>query len=284
MNPLIDLLLVPSWASFAVAAAVGLIGGSFLNVVVHRLPIMLDRHWRDDALVTLSLHAPARDAFNLARPRSHCPTCRATIHAADNIPVLSYLLLRGRCRHCAAPIPMRYPLVELAGAGLLVGAMAVWGVTWLAAAYFVFLMVLLALALIDFDRLLLPDQLTMPLLWAGLATAAIFEGRPTPTDAVFGAVAGYVVLWLFYWGHKLLTRREGMGYGDFKLLAALGAWLGWQAILPIILVSCSAGILYAGIGLLRGKATRATPIPFGPFLCLGGAGALFFVQHLDGAS
>ena len=283
MDALADLLLGPTWATYVVGVPVGLIAGSFLNVVVHRLPVMLTRHWRDDAIAMLALQPPNHGVYNLAWPRSHCPQCGATVRATDNVPVLSWLALRGKCRDCQARISLRYPLVELASVVLLVAVVELWGVNWLAAAYYALLMALLALALIDFDRLLLPDQITLPLLWLGLAAAIAFDTTPTPTDALIGAAAGYGVLWAFYWAHKLLTRREGMGYGDFKLLAALGAWLGWQAILPIILVSCTAGILYAGIGLLRGKATRTTPIPFGPFLCLGGAAALLFTHHLDGA-
>ena len=258
-----------------------MMAGSFLNVVVHRLPRMLTRQWRDEAIAMLDLRPPPRSVLNLALPRSHCPQCRTTVRAIDNVPVVSWLLLRGRCRHCGTAISMRYPLVELAGAALALAVIALWGVDGRAAAYYVLLMALLALALIDFDRLLLPDQITLPLLWLGLVSAIAFDARPTAADAIIGAVAGYGVLWGFYWAHRLLTGREGMGYGDFKLLAALGAWLGWQSILPIILVSCVGGIAYASIGLLRGKATRATPIPFGPFLCLGGAGALLFTHHLQ---
>lgn len=283
MDALADLLLGPTWATYAVGVPLGLVAGSFLNVVVHRLPVMLARHWRDDAIAMLALQPPDHGVYNLAWPRSHCPRCGATVRAVDNVPVLSWLALRGKCRDCQGPISARYPLVELASVALLVAVIELWGVNWLAASYYALLMALLALALIDFDRLLLPDQITLPLLWLGLLAAIAFDTTPTPTDALIGAGAGYGVLWAFYWAHKLLTRREGMGYGDFKLLAALGAWLGWQAILPIILVSCTAGILYAGVGLLRGKATRTTPIPFGPFLCLGGATALLFTHHLDGA-
>ena len=283
MDAVADLLLGPTWVTYVVGLPVGLIAGSFLNVVVYRLPVMLTRHWRDDAIAMLDLQPPARDVYNLAWPRSHCPRCHATVRAADNVPLVSWLALRGKCRDCGTRISPRYPIVELASVALLVAVVELWGVNWLSASYYVLLMALLALALIDFDRLLLPDQITLPLLWLGLGAAVAFDNTPTPTDALIGAVAGYGVLWLFYWGHKLVTRREGMGYGDFKLLAALGAWLGWQAILPVILVSCTAGILYAGVGLLRGKATRATPIPFGPFLCLGGAAALLFTHHLDGA-
>ena len=280
MEGVVNLLLAGGWPAFVLAVPTGLIAGSFLNVVVHRLPIMLSRQWNADALAALHLRPPMQRLFNFALPRSRCPLCGATIQVVDNIPLVSWLLLHGKCRHCEAPISVRYPIVEVAGAVLLVSVIEFWGVSWLAASHYVFLMALLALAIIDFDALLLPDQITLPLLWLGLASAVAFAATPTPTEALIGAVAGYGVLWLFYWGHKLLTHREGMGYGDFKLLAALGAWLGWQAILPIILVSCIAGIVYAGIGLLRGRTTRTSPIPFGPFLCLGGIGTLFFTDHL----
>ena len=201
--------------------------------------------------------------------------------AKDNVPLISWLLLRGKCRHCKAAISVRYPLVELSGAILAVLVLQLWGITWLAAAYYLLLMALLALALIDLDTLLLPDQITLPLLWLGLGAAFAFEeATPEPVDAMLGAMGGYLLLWLFYWAHKLLTHREGMGYGDFKLLAVLGAWLGWSEILPIILIASTAGIAYAIPGMVRGATTRTTPIPFGTFLCLGGAATLlFFSRH-----
>ena len=255
--------------------AVGLAFGSFLNVVVHRLPLMLSRQWRAEALELLDIAPPARPRFDLMLPRSHCAHCNVPIRVLDNIPVASWLALRGRCRHCAVPISVRYPLVELAGAVLLLAVLHRWGLTPVAACHYALLMALLALALMDFDTLLLPDQITLPLLWLGMIVAAALPGATSLVEAVYGAVGGYLLLWLFYWAHRLLTGREGMGYGDFKLLAALGAWLGWRAILPIVLVASTVGVLYAVVGLLRGTSDRDTPIPFGTFLCLGGATTLF---------
>ncbi len=272
---------MPDWAALALAICLGLAAGSFVNVVAHRLPIMLSRQWRSEALATLAVEPRGRPRFNLALPRSRCPSCKQTIQARDNVPVLSWLLLKGRCRHCAAAISVRYPVVELLGAIFAVACVQVWGLGALAICYLALLMALLALALIDFETLLLPDQITVPLLWFGLVAALAFDATPTPVDAVLGATAGYGTLWLFYWGHRLLTRREGMGYGDFKLLAALGAWLGWRSVLAILLIACVVGIAYAAFGLLRQRTTPATPIPFGPFLCLGGAATLFFSALAD---
>ncbi len=280
-----DVLLTHGWAVLAVVILIGLSVGSFLNVVVYRLPMMLTRLWHVETMTAMTIETPRLERFNLMLPRSHCPVCRTTIKARDNIPLLSWLLSRGSCRNCAARISPRYPLVEFAGAVLLVTTIAAWGYTWTAASYYVFQMALLALALIDFDTLLLPDQITLPLLWLGILFAIATEleptlnGGPTVVEAAFGATAGYAVLWAFYWGHKLITGREGMGYGDFKLLAALGAWLGWQGLLPIILIASTTGLGYACVGLLRGTASRASPIPFGTFLCIGGGGTLYFISY-----
>ena len=259
---------------------VGLAFGSFLNVVVHRLPIMLGAQWRVETLEAMAVKPPVAPRFNLAVPRSQCPVCHKPVAAKDNLPVLSWALLRGRCRQCAARIPLRYPLVELAGAALLLTAIGFWGYTVDALAYYALLMALLALALIDFETLLLPDQITLPLVWIGLGVALWLDTGPSLPDAVIGAAAGYSSLWLFYWGHRLLTGREGMGRGDFKLLAALGAWLGWQGVLPVILIASVLGVAYGAVGLARGTATRATPVPLGTFLCLGGAATLLFARHL----
>ena len=264
----------------AFATLVGLAFGSFLNVVVHRLPIMLLRQWRAEALEVLDVRPPVRPLFNLVLPLSQCPVCRAPVAAKDKVPVLSWLALRGRCRHCAARIALRYPLVEAAGAALLLTAFGYWGYSSTAIGYYALLMALLALALIDFDTLLLPDQITLPLLWCGLAAALWLEGGPSLAEAVIGGAAGYLVLWAFYWGHRLVTGREGMGRGDFKLLAALGAWLGWQGILPVVLVASVLGVAFALVAILRGAATRGTPIPFGTFLCVGGTVVVLFERHL----
>ena len=258
----------------------GLCFGSFLNVVVHRLPIMIGRAWRDEALASLAIEPPQRPRLDLVLPRSCCPDCGARVAVRDNVPVASWLLLRGRCRACRARIPVRYPLLELAGAAFAVAVLEHWGLGWPALAYYVLLMALLALAVIDFKTLLLPDQITVPLVWLGILAAVTLPAMPTPLQAVLGAVGGYLLLWAFYWVHKLLTRREGMGYGDFKLLAALGAWLGWQGILPVVLIASTAGVAFAVVGLARGTATRMTPIPFGTFLCIGGVATLFLKRQL----
>lgn len=241
---------------------------------------MLLRQWRSEALEVLDIRPPRHPRFNLLLPLSQCPRCAAPVAPRDNVPVLSWALLRGRCRHCAARIPLRYPAVELAGAALLLLAIGLWGYTVTAIGYYALLMALLALALIDFDTLLLPDQITLPLLWLGLAAALWLESGPNLAEAVVGGACGYLVLWVFYWGHRLLTRREGMGRGDFKLLAALGAWLGWQGILPVVLIASVLGVAFAVVAMLRGTATRATPIPFGTFLCVGGTVTVLFARHL----
>ena len=278
MNEAAYLQGAPLWLAFALLALTGLAIGSFVNVVVYRLPIMLARQWRADAMEMLEIRPPSGPIFNLLLPRSQCRACRVPVQVRDNVPVLGWFLLRGRCRHCSAPISLRYPAIETTGAAVLLATVHVWGFTPLAAAYYVLLMALLALAVIDFETLLLPDQITLPLLWLGILVAVALDGGPSPAAAVFGAIGGYLLLWIFYWGHRLLTRREGMGYGDFKLLAALGAWLGWRALLPVVLIACFVGIGYAVIALLRGEANRSTPIPFGTFLCIGGAGTLFAHQ------
>ena len=266
---------MPDWLPTVLASLVGLCVGSFLNVVIDRLPVMLRRQWRIHALETLSIEPPSDEPFNLARPRSHCPACGTVVKVLHNIPVLSWILLRGRCAKCHAPITVRLPLVELAGAGLAIAVVAVWGFHWIALAYYVFLMVLLAAALIDAETTLLPDQLTLPLLWLGLLAATAFEATPTLFDAMAGAVTGYLSLWLVYWAFRLVTRREGMGYGDFKLMAAIGAWLGWQPAPAVILIAAVLGLAYAIVRILRRTATRGTPIPFGPFLAIAATVVLF---------
>ena len=221
-------------ALFALAAGLlGLVIGSFLNVVIHRLPIMMERDWAAQCAELKGEAAPALEALSLARPRSRCPQCGHPITAMENIPVISWLLLRGRCKACATPISLRYPLVE-ALTGLLF-AFAAWHFGFNAAGIgaLVFIAALVALTAIDFDTQLLPDDITLPLLWLGLGLNA-FGVYTDLKSAVIGAMAGYLSLWAVYWGFKLATGKEGMGYGDFKLLAALGAWLGWQ-MLPLAL-------------------------------------------------
>ena len=277
-------LLASSPALFiGVSLVLGLIVGSFLNVVIYRLPLMLERQWReqeDGATPAATSLAPVPtdlpQHFNLVVPRSACPACRAPITALQNIPILSWLLLRGRCASCGAPISVRYPLVE-ALTGLL-SALVAWkfGFGWPALAAMTLTWFLIPLTFIDIDHQLLPDSLTLPLLWLGLFLSlwsAQANGSTVPVDprsSLIGAMAGYLSLWSVYHLFRLLTGKDGMGYGDFKLFAALGAWLGWQMLLPIILLAAGAGALI-GLGMIAAhRQDRSTPIPFGPFLAAAG--------------
>ena len=261
-------------------ALLGLFVGSFLNVVIHRLPKMMELEWQAQAaeLRGEAITEPAV-RFNLATPRSRCPHCGHQITAVENIPVVSFLVLRGRCRHCKAPIGVRYPIVEIL-TGVL-SAFAAWrfGYSMALLGALGFLWAMVALTFIDLDTQLLPDNLTLPLLWLGL----LFNLPGTFTElssAVVGAVAGYLTLWSVYWLFKLVTGKEGMGYGDFKLLAAIGAWLGWQMLPLTILLSSAVGAL-VGISLIVfARHERNVPIPFGPYLAAAGVLALFFGEDL----
>jgi leader peptidase (prepilin peptidase)/N-methyltransferase len=258
-----------------VALVIGLAIGSFLNVVVYRLPKMMERDWAAQCAGLAGTEVPPQPAFNLATPRSRCPSCSAPIGMLHNVPVLAWFMLRGRCAACSAPIPVRYPLVE-ATTGVIAGFLA-WhfGFGPTAVLAFGFCATMLALALIDFDTQLLPDALTLPLLWAGLLVNIWGVFAPLQ-DAVVGAIAGYLCLWSVYWGFKLLTGREGMGYGDFKLLAAIGAWLGWQVLPLVILLSSLAGAAI-GIALIAAaRLGRSVPMPFGPYLAIAGVVALIW--------
>jgi len=263
-----DVLLSQGWLIAGLLLWTGLSVGSFLNVVVYRLPIMLERSWRTEAREALDIEPePTASAFNLMVPRSHCPQCNSQISAWQNIPVLSWLALRGRCAACNNRIPFRYPSVEVLTALASLAVVALFGYTWDAVFALLFSWLLIAMALIDFDTRLLPDNLTLPLLWLGL----LFNLRGGFVDlqsAVIGAAVGYLILWSIYWAFKLVTGKEGMGYGDFKLLPALGAWLGWQALPAVILISSVVGIAIGGTVLLIRKSRE--PIPFGPFLAIAG--------------
>ena len=264
------------WAPVALAVMVGLMIGSFLNVVIHRLPLMLERQWQRDAKATLqsddatSDATPNEPAFNLCTPASRCPHCGNRIRWWQNIPLLSYVLLGGKCSQCKTRISLRYPLVELATGALFGWCVHRFGMTAQAGAWCLFSALLLALALIDWDTTLLPDDLTYPLLWAGLLASALGWTLTSLHDAVLGAVAGYMALWSIYWVFKLLTGKEGMGYGDFKLLAALGAWFGWQALVPIALISSVVGAVIGIVMKLSSTLREGVYVPFGPFLALGG--------------
>jgi leader peptidase (prepilin peptidase)/N-methyltransferase len=253
----------------------GLLVGSFLNVVIYRLPLMLERQWRAQSAELSGQAPPAAPPFNLVTPRSACPSCKAPITAWQNIPVVSYLLLKGRCAACGASIPARYPLIELLS-GVLSGLVA-WKFHFGAPAVAALILTwfLIALTFIDIDCQLLPDDLTLPLLWLGLAFSlwGPASGHSVPVDvrsSLIGAIAGYLSLWSVYHLFRLATGKEGMGYGDFKLLAALGAWLGWQLLLPIVLVSAAVGAVVGVIILAVKGKDRSTPIPFGPFLSVAG--------------
>jgi leader peptidase (prepilin peptidase)/N-methyltransferase len=265
----------------------GLLVGSFLNVVIYRLPVILDRQWREQCAELHNAPAPnAAEPFNLVVPRSACPACQAPITALQNIPILSYLVLRGRCARCGVRISARYPIIE-ALTGILSAAVAwKYGYGWPTAAAIVLTWFLIALTFIDVDHQLLPDSLTLPLIWIGLFLS-LWTPAPgsvsVPVDmrsSILGAIAGYLSLWSVYHLFRLLTGKEGMGYGDFKLFAALGAWLGWKMLLPIILFAAVVGAV-VGIGLIAIQGRdKATPIAFGPFLAAAGWLVLMFGHEL----
>lgn len=268
----------------AVVFLLALLIGSFLNVVIHRLPIMMEREWREQCseLVSTAGAELPEGRFDLMFPRSRCPSCGAMITALQNIPVLSYLLLRGRCRACQATIPRRYPIIEMLTAVL--SAVAAWRFGWgyEALAAVVMTWALIAISVIDLDHLIIPDSLSLPLIWIGLAMSLLhpLTGASTlfiePTTAIVGAIAGYLSLWSVYHLFRLVTGKEGMGYGDFKLLAALGAWLGWQLLPLIILLSAVVGAT-VGLSLIAFKNHgREVPIPFGPYLAAAGWIAMLY--------
>ncbi|MBN8887370.1 MAG: prepilin peptidase [Rudaea sp.] len=275
---MLEFLTIPGVA-VAVAGLLGLLVGSFLNVVILRLPARMMHQWREQSREMLELGDDDGEPAppGLVWQASHCPQCKHTLGALENIPVLSWLVLRGRCKHCGTKISAQYPLVELLTG--ICSLLIVWkfGVSWQAAAGLLFTWSLIALAGIDVRTQLLPDQITLPLLWLGLliALAPLFVDAP---DAILGATIGYLSLWSVYWAFKLLTGKEGMGYGDFKLLGALGAWMGPWALLPIVLLSSLIGAVVGSTLLAVQGRDRATPIPFGPFLAAAG-----WVQFLFGA-
>lgn len=276
---ILDVLASNTLAFVLCALVLGLLVGSFLNVVIHRLPIMMQRDWRAQAREFLDLSAEPATTFNLVLPNSHCPHCDYEIRAWENIPVVSWLALRGRCSSCGAPISKRYPLIEL-----LCGALSAYigwhfGFTWQAGGMLLLTWGLLAMSMIDVDQQLLPDSLVLPLLWLGLIANSfgLFASLP---DALWGAVVGYLSLWSVYWLFKLVTGKEGMGYGDFKLLAMLGAWGGWQVLPLTILLSSVVGAVLGTIMLRMQKADSGTAIPFGPYLAIAGWVALLWGDQI----
>jgi leader peptidase (prepilin peptidase)/N-methyltransferase len=285
---------LPLSLQYLFAALFGLAIGSFLTVVIHRVPIMMERAWQEEidaereaqADSGMTPAAPQHAAavehsapYNLCHPRSACPGCGHVLGIRENIPLFSYLLSRGRCRACATPIGRLYPMVE---ALTMVCALAIlwrFGPGWTSVAAFGLCASLIALAFIDARTHLLPDSITLPLLWAGLLLNLGNTFVPL-ADAVAGAAAGYLFLWLIYWGFRLLRGKEGMGYGDFKLLAALGAWLGWHALPQIVVISAVAGSVLGVAALIRGKLHRDQPLPFGPYLAIAGVVSLFCGEPL----
>ncbi len=264
----------------ATAGLFGLIVGSFLNVVIHRLPKMMEADWQGQCAELRGEELPTTEPLTLATPRSRCPHCGHGITAMENIPVISWLVLRGKCSSCKAPISIRYPLVE-AVTGLL-SAYAAWhfGFGLQAVGAILFIWAMVALTGIDFDTQLLPDSITLPLVWLGLLFN-LFGTYTSLSSAVIGAMAGYLSLWSVYWGFRLATGKEGMGFGDFKLLAAIGAWLGWQMLPLTILLSSLVGAI-VGVGLIvLAKRGRNVPIPFGPYLAAAGLLALFYGKELN---
>lgn len=276
----IDFLASHVLAFVLLALLIGLLIGSFLNVVIYRLPKMMQRDWRAQAREILELPAePAGATFNLILPNSTCPQCSHEIKAWENIPLISYLALRGKCSSCKTPISVRYPLVELA-CGVL-SAYVAWhfGFTWQTAGMLVLTWGLLAMSLIDADHQLLPDALVLPLLWLGLIFN-YFGLFTSLENALWGAIAGYLSLWSVYWLFKLVTGKEGMGYGDFKLLAMLGAWGGWQVLPLTILLSSLVGAILGVLMLKMRNAQTSTPIPFGPYLAIAGWIALLWGDRI----
>lgn len=276
---LLDLLESSPPLFIGLCTVLGLLVGSFLNVVIHRLPKMMEQGWRQQCAELRGEDLTLAEPYNLVTPRSACPHCQHAISAWENIPVISYLLLRGKCHGCHAAISPRYPIIE-AISGVLCGYAALhFGFSLAAVGAILLIWALLALTAIDFDTQLLPDDITLPLLWTGIVFN-LYGAFTTLSGAVLGAIFGYLALWSVYWLFKLITGKEGMGYGDFKLLAALGAWLGWQLLPLMIILSSMVGAVVGITLIVAVKRGRDIPIPFGPYLAGGGLIALFWGQTL----
>ena len=276
-----DPQVVRALLSPLVLALLGLCIGSFLNVVIHRLPMMMERGWRLESAELLGVKIEDSPAITLSTPRSRCPACGHQIHWYENIPVLSYLVLRGKCSACKTPISLRYPSIELLTAVLFAACGVHFGAQPTVLLWCGLVAALVALAFIDLDTSFLPDDLTLPLMWAGIVSAALGWIPVTLAASVGGAVAGYLSLWFVFHAYRLIRGKEGMGAGDFKLLAALGAWMGWQAIPSIILLSSAVGALVGIALIVFRRHDREVPIPFGPYLAGGGVAALFFGEQLS---
>ena len=270
------MLFENQWFDSSFFGGLGLLIGSFLNVVIYRLPKMLERQWKQECADLSEQSIAPAEPFNLMVPRSSCPKCNHSIRWYENIPVVSYVALGGKCANCKAPIGLRYPLVEVLTGVLFFLVAWQWGVTFTGLVWCTFCAMLLSLALIDWDTTLLPDDLTLPLLWLGLIAAALQWIPTSLNSSLWGAVAGYLSLWSIYWIFKIVTGKEGMGYGDFKLFAALGAWFGWQALTPIILISSVIGAIVGVTMKFSSGLREGGYIPFGPFLAGAGLASLLW--------
>jgi leader peptidase (prepilin peptidase)/N-methyltransferase len=262
------------WFDATIFGILGLLIGSFLNVVIYRLPLMLEAQWKAECDESTGVETPNTEPFNLMVPRSRCPHCGHPVRWFENIPVLSYLFLRGKCSNCAIPISLRYPLVEITNGALFFFCAWTWGASLTALVWSGFAASLLTLALIDWDTTLLPDDITLPLMWAGMIVAALQWTPVTLEASLWGSVAGYLSLWIVYWAFKIVTGKEGMGFGDFKLFAALGAWFGWQVLVPVILIASLMGALVGIAMKLTVGLREGGVIPFGPFLAGAGLTAM----------
>jgi leader peptidase (prepilin peptidase)/N-methyltransferase len=281
-NSLIELSNILQQSStifIATSVVFGLMVGSFLNVVIYRMPKMMEHEWQNNCLELQGKEVPTQTKFTLSQPRSTCPNCGHKISTWENIPIISYVALRGKCSNCRTPISLRYPFIE-ALTGILVGLIS-WKFGYSSVSFFawIFTFSLISLTFIDFDTQLLPDDITLPLLWLGLLFN-LNHGFTDIKSSVIGAAAGYLILWSVYWLFKLIRGKEGMGYGDFKLLAAIGAWFGWKLLPAVILLSSTLGAVIGIALIVITKRGKEVPMPFGPFLAIGGIAALFFGQQL----
>ena len=280
--PIIELLHSSPFLLYLTTILLGLSVGSFLNVVIYRLPVMMEREWKSQCRELLEQPSETKSTFNLMTPRSRCPGCGHQITAIENIPVISYLVQGGKCTGCKTKISARYPAIEILTAILSIFVVWKFGVTWQTAAGLFLTWALIALAFIDIDHFLLPDNITLPFLWFGVF-ASLFGIFTDISTSVVGAIAGYMSLWLVYWIFKLLMKKEGMGYGDFKLLGMLGAWMGWQ-VLPLIIIFSSLVGAVVGISMIAfARHERSKPIPFGPYLAAAGWIALIWGHDITRA-
>ncbi len=276
---IIDLFLQNTGIFYTFVALIGLSIGSFLNVVIYRLPLMLENDWKSQCRELLEIKEQAEEVVTLSKPASTCPNCQHKIRAWENIPVISYLFLKGKCSQCQTPISIQYPLIELLTATLSLAVAIKFGVSWQTVFGLILTWSLIAMSVIDLHKLILPDNITLPVLWIGLLIS-LFTIFTDPVSSIIGAAAGYMILWSVYQTFKLLTGKEGMGYGDFKLLALFGAWFGWELLPLIIILSSASGAIIGILMIVFKKHDRNIPIPFGPYLAIAGWICLLWGQQI----